>query len=75
MRMNPFARGGGLRTLSAAFRFPSHIAVFPAVSVVVVVGVLALIVSNHSLRQKKNRRGTGEDMRSQLQDFFDRFGK
>jgi hypothetical protein len=27
------------------------------------------------LRQKKNRHGTGEDMGSQLQDFFDRFGK
>jgi hypothetical protein len=27
------------------------------------------------LRQKKNRGGACEDMRSQLQDFFDRFGK
>jgi hypothetical protein len=52
-----------------------HIAVFPALSLAIVVGVLVLIVSNHSLRVRKNSRKPGENARSHSQDRSDdRFG-
>ncbi len=69
--MNFAAQGGSLGTLPSAFRFPMHIALFPALSLAVVVGALALIVSNHSLREKKNRRPPGQAPRSGSQDFSD----
>lgn len=69
--MNFAARGGSFETLSSAFRSPLHIALSPALSLAVVVGVLALIVSTHSLREKKNRRPPGRDARSESQDLSD----
>jgi hypothetical protein len=73
--MNFPARGGSLGSLSTASRFPLHIAVFPALSLAIVVGVLVLIVSNHSLRVRKNSRKPGENARSHSQDRSDdRFG-
>ena len=61
-----------------AFRSPGHflrlsgfrctLFFFPVLSLGVVVGVLALIISNHSLRGKKNQREPGEDAPSQSHD-------
>jgi hypothetical protein len=71
MRMNFAAQGGTLGTLGSAFRLPLHIAIFPALSLALVVGVLALVVSSHSRREKKNRRPPGQDAHSEWRDFSD----
>jgi hypothetical protein len=45
-----------------------RIGLFPAVPLVLVIGVLALIVSSHYLRKKKYNRGQSGDLRSAPED-------
>jgi hypothetical protein len=40
-----------------------RVELFPLVTLLLVIGALALIVSSHSLRKKKNRRGQRADPR------------